>query len=436
MSVVRWVAAAVLALPFVLRAGPGAHADEQEKEELTTGVWREPDPPLDLHYHLLALPERAVELAFTPAALLFSAFERYRIDQRLYDFLRNDEGTVFVVPDLKISGGDGFGIGATLVLDEYFLRDQDFEVGGLYRLNGDYELAAGYDQSFVRLEGRELDVEVLSELDQDQPFYGLGNDTDPEDERVLSDRFTEVVVSGDINARGATDYTGTIRLSYLRQELTPGSEPGSTPLEEGGAVIPPVGFGETNDYGRLGVRLRYDSRSTKARTQRGVLSVLDVGFTRGISRSELGAISLESKTSAYFEILPRRRVLILRGGVGMSTPLASDDVPLRELVTLGRKTYLRGYAKTRFRDRLGWWTSVEYTWPIYEYRATGVALSPVLFVDAGQVGGSPDEFFETPLRYDGGVAFRAAHETVLAADFTFAVSPEGTELFFNLGTQF
>src|SRR5262245_57125138 len=33
---------------------------------LSTPIWREPSPPLDLAWHLLALPEYVVDLAFSP----------------------------------------------------------------------------------------------------------------------------------------------------------------------------------------------------------------------------------------------------------------------------------------------------------------------------------------------------------------------------------
>src|SRR5687768_3871168 len=81
-------------------------------QELTTPVWREPPPPLELGWHVMALPEYVVELAFTPVAFAVGLVEKYRLDQRVYDLLRNDAGTVKVVPAAKFSGGDGFGLGA------------------------------------------------------------------------------------------------------------------------------------------------------------------------------------------------------------------------------------------------------------------------------------------------------------------------------------
>ena len=87
-------------------------ADESAKDSAdpVTEVWREPDVPLELHWHLLALPERAIELAFTPLAVLVTVTERHRIDRRVYDLLRNDAGTIVFNPDLKIALDDGLGV--------------------------------------------------------------------------------------------------------------------------------------------------------------------------------------------------------------------------------------------------------------------------------------------------------------------------------------
>src|SRR5262245_23880306 len=97
-------------------ASPQADPAEQDAA-LTTPVWREPTPPLELGWHVMALPEYVVELAFTPVAFAVGLVEKYRLDQRVYDLLRNDAGTVKVVPAAKFSGGDGFGVGAALDLE-------------------------------------------------------------------------------------------------------------------------------------------------------------------------------------------------------------------------------------------------------------------------------------------------------------------------------
>src|SRR5688500_3015185 len=91
---------------------PVEPAPEPPPPGTTTEVWREPAPPLDLVYHALNLPEYVIELALTPLAFTVGLVQRYRVDKRFYDLLRNDAGTIKVVPNAKFSGGEGFGIGA------------------------------------------------------------------------------------------------------------------------------------------------------------------------------------------------------------------------------------------------------------------------------------------------------------------------------------
>jgi len=110
-----------------------------------------------------------------------------------------------------------------------------------------------------------------------------------------------------------------------------------------------------------------------------------------------------------------------------------DEVPLRNLVLLDRKHGLRGYSTGRFRDQFGWWASAEYRYPIWEYQDTGVAISPALFVDTGQVGGTVRDLGNQAPRWSVGGGLRIEHETRLIMVVEIGWSPEGTEVGFNLG---
>jgi outer membrane protein assembly factor BamA len=57
-----------------------------------------------------------------------------------------------------------------------------------------------------------------------------------------------------------------------------------------------------------------------------------------------------------------------------------EDVPFIDLPQLGGRTLLRGYSWGRFRDRVAYVASAEYSYPIAR------TLGGFLFVDAGQVG--------------------------------------------------
>jgi hemolysin activation/secretion protein len=131
-----------------------------------------------------------------------------------------------------------------------------------------------------------------------------------------------------------------------------------------------------------------------------------------------------------------KRVLALGAGVGGAVPTSADDrIPLHELMVLGRKEFLRGYSKTRFRDQMGWWATAEYRWLIWEYGDTRAGLSPTIFFDIGRVASGVDELLVGPLRYSAGLGLRGAHDTLKLFHLSIGWSPEGLQFGFAAGAD-
>jgi outer membrane protein assembly factor BamA len=391
--------------------------------------------PLELHWHLLALPERLVELAFVPVAVTVSVIERYRLDLRLYDLLRNDAGTIFLVPEIKLSGGDGFGYGATLRLRELLGSEDRLELGGLHRINNDHELSVRYRRSIAALDGRELDLRVDYEVDRDARYYGIGNDTAVEHRRALRSDAASVRAALDLYPRGSRDLTGGAELALRRETLAAGTDPSDPAVgEPGDEVAPPPGFDRALSYPALRIGLTYDTRDNLGRPTRGVVAEVGGTVTTALEDRTQNAVAGGATITGLYPLLPRERVLAITAGVAAAHALTVDgEVPLHQLVTLGRGQFLRGYDKQRFRDELGWWGSLEYRYPIYEYTTTRVALAPTLFFDVGRVGSSVDEVFTGPVRWSGGVGLRGAHEILLLFLVELGISPEGPELNLSIG---
>ena len=418
---------------------PAEPAPEPPPPGTTTEVWHEPAPPLDLGHHLLLLPEHVVELAFTPLEFTVGLVQRYRLDKRVYDLLRNDAGTIKVVPNAKFSGGEGFGVGAALELDNLLEREEELSVGGLIRLDRDYETRVRYRQKVARLEGREVSAEVHYELDQNLKYYGLGNDTEKSDERVVEERSLDVEAAMDILSGLLWNGGGQIALGYRRTRLGPGTDSGPMPTpplgEPGDTVVPTGDFDRVyHNYARGEVSLYRDTRDRVGRSTTGTLAEIDTGVTVGLDQSDLGAATLRGNVTSFIPLLPLYRVLVLNAGAAAVGRLTSgDSVPLTNMVLLDRRHGLRGYSTGRFRDQFGWWASAEYRYPIWEYQDTGVAMSPALFVDTGQVGGRVQELFDDAPRWSAGAGLRIEHETRLIMVVEIGWSPEGYEVGFNLG---
>jgi hemolysin activation/secretion protein len=114
-------------------------------------------------------------------------------------------------------------------------------------------------------------------------------------------------------------------------------------------------------------------------------------------------------------------------------PTAEGQIPLDEYVLLGRKSGLRGFADYRFRDRLGWWSSIEYRYPIYRYEDSPFVLSPSIFADAGRVASNFSDLWGGEVHWNVGVGIAGELETSTIMRIEIGRSREGVEVGFNLG---
>jgi hypothetical protein len=427
----------------LILAVASAGADEQgaeerrqaQREALTTEEWREPPLPLDPLWQVLALPERLVEVAFTPLHALVAFAERTRLDRRIKDALRNDAGTIVVTPRFNLSFGDGFGAGAKLKLDRLGGAEiSRLDISAIRRLDTDNEQAVRYRYAFARLEGRTLELQVEREVDRNDPFYGFGNATTEADERAIRRTRIESTATLDLSSRGALRLTGLITLRHLHETLEGGQDDVAPPVDPNDMVGAPAGFGETVDYLSLTMSGMRDTRDTVGRPTRGFVGELSLTAASAVNQNGLNGLAARAQVHAYWSPLPGNRVFVLVAGAAAATPItAASAVPYHLMPALGRRTFLRGYQRGRFRDKAAYWGSVEYRYPIFEYKTTRVGLEPKLFVDVGRVGEGMSDLIGSGPRISYGGGMRLAHETLVALDLTLGFSSEGSTFFFSLG---
>jgi outer membrane protein assembly factor BamA len=206
----------------------------------------------------------------------------------------------------------------------------------------------------------------------------------------------------------------------------------STP---GDTVEPPPGFGDAVTYVQVAAGGDRDSRDTRGRPTRGTLIEFKLLGAFSVSGEDLAGLKLEAQTVYYLPVLPLARVLVLTGGATTTVkPLDDHEVPLHLFPALGRKRFLRGYERERFRDRHALWGNIEYRFPIYEYLATRVGLDAFLFFDGATAFGE-DDLAPGNLRYSYGLGIRAAHDTRVLGGLTLGFSPEGFEINLGLGRE-
>jgi hypothetical protein len=402
-------------------------ATAEPTDQLTTDAWR-PQRHFDLHWRLLYLPGRALELGLMPLHLLIEATEEYRLDRRFNDLVEFDHGRYKISPRFRFSFGDGLGAGARISRRKLFHYRGVVGLGALYRLNGDWQAELEYEHKLLFPGGRGLRTYVFTELDKNRRYYGLGNTTSAGDRRVLGTEEQGFYAETDI--QGIDRYTtyGTAAFAVRRQQLFAGEDSGEIPIGmTGDTVAPPTDFGGTAIYGDIHLVGRYDTRDTQARPTRGWLLELGMLLRKELTGKELSGITATATARVYLPIIAEGRALSFSvGGIASSPLFPGDETPLDSQAVLGR-SILRSFDRERFRDRYALWGSAEYRFPIYEYLASKAGLDAFVFFDSGVVFGEQD-FSLDPLHYSYGLGIRAAHETTLVFQSILGRGPEGFEL--------
>jgi len=241
-------------------------------------------------------------------------------------------------------------------------------------------------------------------------------------------------VAFDLSGRGAIYFTGTVEAWYRRERLGPGESdtvPNAKTLDPLGV---PAGFGHTYDFPGMTLRARLDTRDSAGHPTRGIVATLDTSVTGDVNEANLSAVAVGGSLKVFLPVLPDKRTLQLAVGGRGTAPLNGDHrVPFHALTVLGREHHMRGFARSRFRDRHGWWSTLEYRFPLYEYRDTGIGATAAIFFDVGSVAPTLDTLFDNEPRVSGGVVLRAAHDTVRIFDLHLGVSSEGVEVGLRVG---
>jgi hypothetical protein len=398
----------------------------------TSAMW-EPSYHFDLHWRLLMLPERVIGLAAIPFELLVGAIERHALDKRFGDLVTFYNGRIKIAPRFKFSFGDGAGAGLWIKRTRLFDERAEARLGGVYRVDGDYQLELEYEHALLFPGGRGLRLRSYIEDDKNQRFYGLGNESLFTDRRVVRSKDLGLFAEMDLQGVDRYTYSGVVQLGLRRQELSAGVSSTYPPVMEGDTVLPPPGFDDTALFADMRLVGRFDTRDTYGRPTRGIYAEASALGRTDVTGKSLSAVTLNASARLHLPIAPDRRVLLLSiGGAAALHMLPGTEIPLDSYAYLGRTNLLRGYDRERFRDLYAMQASVEYRFPIYEYLASRAGLDAFGFFDAGTTWGV-NAFSLSPLRYSYGGGLRAAHETTLVFELTVGFSPEGNEL--NLGVE-
>lgn len=418
-----------------LAVPPPADTGPLLDDALTSAVWHKPYR-FELHWRVLMLPERALELATLPIELLVSLVQGDRLERQVIDLLKLHDGRINVSPQFNFSSTDGVAAGGTIQRSKLFSRRAAISLGGVVWYNRDWFEQLAYDHSLLLPGGRGLRAAVFAEHDKNQPFYGVGGATLESNRRVMKADDQGLQIETDLQGIDRYTFSGIAQIAMRRQTLAPGSDGDIMAVgSSGDSVAPPVGFGATALFVDAKVAGRYDTRDTIGRPTRGRVIDLGVLVRSDVTGKHLSATVLSGNAQLYLPVLPDGRVLIFSAGGTAALPLIpGDDIPLDSLAVIDR-TNVRGYDRERFRDRYAIHASAEYRFPIYEYLTSRAGLDAFAFLDLGTAFGKAD-FSLDPLRYSVGGGLRAAHEVTLVFQGTIGWSPEGPQITFGIERLF
>lgn len=389
---------------------------------------------------VLFVPKVAVDVALSPLRLSAWAYDRYHLDE-LYDrVFFNDARTIGLIPTAAFDSGFGLSAGARFV-------DRDL-LGAREHLSIEAKAGGRYSQVYKaqlhsgdRL-GDRLGVELDGQYEQrpKDPFYGIGdNDVSAVPAAPVDPAMTTVAVATRYRERIAR-VAGVIDVRMVdRFHLRSASELTDRTFAESdasagvpiGQVYDPatlVGWGGVR-YAYSELELRFDSRGRANDFEPepfyslGSLAAVFGGRVHRLDHApDYWRYGVDLQHFLRLDDGPRVLALRLRGEAVSGT---RAEVPFTELPQLGGADDLRGYTTDQFRDRILTIGSVEYEWDL------STLLSASLFVDAGRVFGSLDDFGVGHMRVGYGIALGGHSEHIFGFRGSLASSIDGG-LFLNL----
>ena len=312
----------------------------------------------------------------------------------------------------------GAGVGAKLLFkfreDQHLTRTSNLPAAVSYTLNGQFFFSSSYTVFFPREEW--LLRGNLDFRNFPQGYYGIGNFTTEEDRTDISFKqflFEPLLLR---RVRDNLFVGGGVRYNRVYD----------TVLEEATAELP-EGFDLQDSIGSTsaGVELAatWDSRDNVLNAQRGLL----VEFTQGFYGDGFGgtnAFELSKLDVRRYQRLSERSILAYNAFARHTW----NDAPAQELSTLGGPTLLRGFQEGRFRDRVAFFSQVEY-----RYRSKG-RFGFVTFAGAGQVADRLGDLQLGDFRYSVGAGLRIlivpAEALNLRLDYALGLGPSSDRNFY------
>lgn len=265
----------------------------------------------------------------------------------------------------------------------------------------------------------------------EEHFYGIGPDASAGD--GTSFRMETTALGLAVGHQWGPVLSAGVDFTYENVNITNGEDGGRGRIDTifPSGSIPGL---EGDEFVRIGLQLRHDSRNSSENSTRGGEERLGFHYYEGLADSEAQFFKYEVEITRFFSLGSNRRVLAFRFYGEHNDETEDHTVPFHQMAKLGGygayprlSRTLRGFDFNRFFDKSALLFNLEYRYTVWEYKDW--KLDSVLFWDEGQVFGEFSEFQFRDFRESYGIGGRLSVANVVLFAIELAHGDEGTNLY-------
>jgi outer membrane protein assembly factor BamA len=339
--------------------------------------------------------------------------------------------TNILAPDLTYNEIDGFG--ASFRMRRFFSSTSSLSLD----ISGSSEGAFDNDLVYAqrRLGPRQFLFfrgQLSYKTDLSTRFYGIGNETDDDDETSYTFRRGQALAT--LGVHLPLHFTAEFQERIASYKIGPGS---LDDVPSARSRFPGLaGMSERLSVLTHRIRLTFDTRDSLSAPTQGLFGefIYDVGDeTLG---SQVGFHRFGVFFTTMIPFAKRAFTTVVRGGLWI---VEGDDVPFYELSTLGGKNTNRGYGEGRFVDQNVWMLNIEQRWNIYARQLMDVlcVFQVAGFVDLGRVFSEEEGLELDHAKVAAGGALRLiVPDSELVTSIDVGFSDEGPAAFVSLDYPF
>lgn len=311
---------------------------------------------------------------------------------------------VFWLPTGSLGEQRGLELGLTGQRPHFLFHDAVLKVTGTYSTKRSSSVTVGLRTDY----GRPSWVEVGGGRVRDgkRRFYGVGWDTDEEQESVYRRHLDWLGLAWRWDRDDGFEMT--IGSHYTAVKARHGRDDTDDALDVVFAAELPAGYGITSSGLTQSVKLGYDSSKRSGNPVQGTRFVVAYEYFRDTDHSDVAHATWVAALERFFSLGLPQRTLAIKGWWLQQQALGDDPIPFTRLLNNRDPYKLRGYGSQRFHAQGFTGLTVEYRWPFWMLnRPGGAGLDAYVFGDAGQPFTDERELALSRLLYSGGVGLRA-----------------------------